>query len=74
MRVAMRSSFVALVPAFGLCLSRLVQNPIEPRQNGGSQDESESICITYVTTYLATLEPGKATLAQGGGPSLSAGK
>lgn len=54
----MRSSLVALVPAIGLCLSKVIEGPIDPRHHVGSQDETESICITYVTTYLATAEPG----------------
>ena len=53
----MRLYLVALVPAIGLCLSKSIENPIEPQQYGGSQDDPESICITYVTTYLAALEP-----------------
>ncbi|KAG6360911.1 hypothetical protein INS49_011979 [Diaporthe citri] len=57
----MRSSLVALVPAIGLCLSKIIEGPIDPRQHDGSQDTSESICITYVTTYLATLEPRGST-------------
>lgn len=61
MRVAMRSSLVALVPALGLCLSKVIEDPIDPRQYDGPQDDAESICITYVTTYLATPEPGGST-------------
>lgn len=57
MRVAMRSSLVALVPAIGLCLSKVTGDTVSPRQFDGSQDDPESICITYVTTYLATHTP-----------------
>lgn len=50
----MRSSLVALVPAIGLCLSKVIEDTVSPRQFDGPQDDPESICITYVTTYLAT--------------------
>lgn len=54
----MRSSLVALVPALGLCLSKVIEGPLDPRQYDDPQNDPESICITYVTTYLATAEPG----------------
>lgn len=54
----MRSSLVALIPAIGLCLSKVTEDPVSPRQFDGPQDDPESICITYVTTYLATPGPG----------------
>lgn len=61
MRAAMRPSLVALVPAIGLCLSKVIRDKIDPRQNDASQGDSESICVTYVTTYLTTLGPRGST-------------
>jgi len=61
MRAAMRFSLVALVPAIGLCLSKAIEGRIHPRHNDAFKGDSKSICVTYVNTYLSTLEPRGST-------------
>ncbi|KAH8773584.1 hypothetical protein F5883DRAFT_641571 [Diaporthe sp. PMI_573] len=57
----MRFSLVALVPAIGLCLSKAIEGRIHPRHNDAFKGDSKSICVTYVNTYLSTLEPRGST-------------